>query len=93
MARGWHYTKLSLSNALLLSFLISGICALCYCSFLSVGFFVLFLFLLSCSSRCSVVADVPLSDLFLSPEDHVVPDWQPRSVLLGMVEARSINIL
>ena len=33
--------------------------------------------------RCS-------SDIFLSPADYV-PDWQPRT-LLGMVEARSVNV-
>ena len=32
--------------------------------------------------------DVPL--IFFCPADHV-PDWQPR-VLLGMVEARSVNV-
>ena len=40
MARGWHYTKLSLSSALLLSF--SGMCFVCYCFFL---FYFLFCFL------------------------------------------------
>ena len=34
------------------------------------------------------LVDVPL--IFFCPEDHV-PDWQPR-VLLGMVEARSVNV-
>ena len=32
--------------------------------------------------------DVPL--IFSCPADHV-PDWQPRIILLGMVEARSVN--
>ena len=32
--------------------------------------------------------DVPL--IFFCPADHV-PEWQPR-VLLGMVEARSVNV-
>ena len=32
--------------------------------------------------------DVPL--IFFCPADHV-PDWQPR-ILLGMVEARSVNV-
>ena len=48
--------------------------------------FFLFLFLILLSlelCRCS-------SDLFLSPVDHV-PDWQPR-ILLGTVEARSVNV-
>ena len=48
------------------------------------SFFVfVFLFLLSWS-----LVDVPL--IFFCPADHV-PDWQPR-VLLGMVEARSVNV-
>ena len=34
------------------------------------------------------LVDVPL--IFFCPADHV-PDWQPR-VLLGMVEARSVNV-
>ena len=41
MARDWHYTKPSLSNALLLLFCLA--CALCYCSIIFVVF-VLFLF-------------------------------------------------
>ena len=61
MARGWHYAKLSLSNAHSLSF--SVLCIL------------LFLFL-------------PL--ISFCPADHV-PDWQPR-IILGMVEARSVNV-
>ena len=81
MARGRHYAKLSLSNAARLSF--SDLCIL------------LFLFLSLCRlcvrvflcSHWSLV-DVPL--IFFCPADHV-PDWQPR-VLLGMVEARSVNV-
>ena len=45
-----------------------------------------FCFVLFSSSRWSFV-DVPL--LFSCPADHV-PDWQPR-ILLGMIEARSVN--
>ena len=43
-----------------------------------------------CVSLCShwSLVDVPL--IFFCPADHV-PDWQPR-VLLGMVEARSVNV-
>ena len=81
MARGRHYAKLSLSNAARLSF--SGLCIL------------LFLFLslcrlCACVFLCShwSLVDVPL--IFFCPADHV-PDWQPR-VLLGMVEARSVNV-
>ena len=81
MARGRHYTKLSLSNAARLSvsdlcillFLFLSLCRLCVCVFLC--------------SHWSLV-DVPL--IFFCPADHV-PDWQPR-VLLGMVEARSVNV-
>ena len=60
MARGWHYAKLSLSNAPRLSF--SGLCILLflflslYCFFLYVCVFLLLSFELG---RCS-------SDLFLS---------------------------
>ena len=58
-------------------------CVFCYsCSFLFLCVFV-FLF----CSHWSLV-DVPL--IFLCTADHV-PDWQPR-VLLGMVEARSVNV-
>ena len=81
MARGRHYAKLSPSNAARLSF--SDLCIL------------LFLFLSLCRlcfcvflcSHWSLV-DVPL--IFFCLADHV-PDWQPR-VLLGMVEARSVNV-
>ena len=81
MARGWHYAKLSLSNAPRLSF--SGLCILLFlflslCRFLRVFFF---------CSHWSLV-DVPL--IFFCPADHV-SDWQPR-ILLGMVEARSVNV-
>ena len=81
MARGRHYAKLSLSNAARLSF--SDLCIL------------LFLFLSLCRLCVCVflcfhwsLVDVPL--IFFCPADHV-PDWQPR-VLLGMVEARSVNV-
>ena len=82
MARGWHYAKLSLSNAPRLSF--SDLCILLFlflslCRFLCVCVFLLLSFELG---RCS-------SDLFLSSRPRT--DWQPR-VLLGMVEARSVNV-
>ena len=82
MARGWHYAKLSPSNAPRLSF--SGRCILLFLS-LSLRFFCVFLFFFC--SHWSLV-DVPL--IFFCPADHV-PDWQPR-ILLGMVEARSVNV-
>ena len=87
MARGRHYAKLSLSNAPRLSF--SDLCILLFL-FLSLGRFFFFFFfcvvVFFFCSHCSLV-DVPL--IFFCPADHV-PDWQPR-VLLGMVEARSVN--
>ena len=79
MARGWHYTKLSLSSALLIYF--SGMCFVLL--FLSLCRFC-FVFMLSLD-----FVDVPL--IFSCPADHV-PDWQPRILLLGMVEARSVNL-
>ena len=51
----------------------------------SLSFLSLFVFFFC--SRWSCV-DVPL--IFFCPADHV-PDWQPR-ILLGMVEARSVNV-
>ena len=60
-------------------------CVFCYsCSFLFVVFCVFVFFF---CSHWSLV-DVPL--IFFCPADHV-PHWQPR-VLLGMVEARSVNV-
>ena len=82
MARGWHYAKLFLSNALRLSF--SGIRILLFL-FLSLCRFCLFVFFFC--SHWSLV-DVPL--IFFCSADHV-PGWQPR-ILLGMVEARSVNV-
>ena len=81
MARGRHYAKLSLSNAARLSF--SDLCILLF-MFLSLCRLCVCVFL---CSHWSLV-DVPL--IFFCPADHV-PDWQP-SVLLGMVEARSVNV-
>ena len=81
MARGRHYAKLSLSNAARLSF--SDLCILLFL-FLSLCRLCVCVFLCSHWS----LADVPL--IFFCPADHV-PDWQPR-VLLGMVEARSVNV-
>ena len=83
MARGWHYTKLSLSSALLL-LIYSGRCIMSvllsfrrFC-FVSLSFLLLSL---------ELFVDVPL--IVFCPAD--VPDWQPRIILLGMVEARSVN--
>ena len=82
MVRGWYYAKLSLSNPFRLPF--SGICILLFL-FLSLCRFCLFVFFFC--SHWSLV-DVPLISFCLA--DHV-PDWQPR-ILLGMVEARSVNV-
>ena len=82
MARGWHYAKLSLSNAPRLSF--SGMCILLFL-FLSLCRFCLFVFFFC--YHWSLV-DVPL--IFFCPAYHV-PDWQAR-ILLGMVEARSVDV-
>ena len=72
MARGWHYTKLSLSSALLSLF---GMCfALSFLSFCR------FFFLLS----LELFEDVPL--IFSCPVEYV-PDCQPRIyyiMLLGI---------
>ena len=76
-----HYAKLSLSNAARLSF--SDLCILLF-MFLSLCRLCVCVFL---CSHWSLV-DVPL--IFFCPADHV-PDWQPR-VLLGMFEARSVNV-
>ena len=60
-------------------------CVFCYsCSFLFVVFCVFVFFFCSYWS----LVDVPL--ISFCPADHV-PDWQPR-ILLGMVEARSVNV-
>ena len=84
MDRGWHYVKLSLSNAPRLSF--SGLCILLFlflslCRFLCVCAFLLLS--LEQVRRCS-------SDLFLPSRPRSTGFWQPR-ILLGMVEARSVN--
>ena len=56
--------------------------------FLSLSFlfgFVMFFFALV----GALLIDIPL--IFFCPADHV-PDWQPRVILLGMVEARLVNV-
>ena len=81
MARGWHYTKLSLWSAFL-SF--PGMCILLvFLSFCRFCFCCVFLLL-----SLELWVDVPL--IFFCPADHI-SDWQPR-ILLGMVEARSVNV-
>ena len=83
MVRGWHYVKLSLSNARRLFF--SGMCILLFKEnqntprpYLSSFLFVVFVCL--CLFFCSYwsLVDVPL--ISFCPADHV-PDWQPRIVL------------
>ena len=82
MARGWHYTKLSLSSALLLHY--SGMCILFY-SFLFVVLFCFAVFFF-CSRtlelcRCS-------SNLFLSSRPRT---YRIGNHLLYVLEARSVN--
>ena len=70
---------------LLILSILSILLYFCYsCSFLFAVFCVFVFFF---CSHWSLV-DVPL--IFFCPADHV-PEWQPR-VLLGMVEARSVNV-
>ena len=52
-------------------------------------FSLLFLFVFFFCSRWSFFVDVPL--VVFCPADQV-PDWQPRVILLGRVEARSVNV-
>ena len=40
------------------------------------------------ASRWSFVG---VSLVFFCPKDYVPDNWQPRSILLGMIEARSVN--
>ena len=84
---GWHAAG-TMPNSLYrmpLVYLFLTCVFCCYsCSFLFVVFCVFVFFF---CSHWSLV-DVPL--IFFCPADHV-PDWQPR-VLLGMVEARSVNV-
>ena len=85
MARGWHYAKLSLSNAPPLSF--SGLCILLFifpslCRFLCVCVFLLLSLELG---RCS-------SDLFLSSRPRTGLATTYITGYQGMVEARSVNV-
>ena len=57
MARGWHYAKISLSNAPLLSF--SDLCILLFCYSCSFLFVVFCVFVFFFCSHWSLV-DVPL---------------------------------
>ena len=65
MARGWRYTKLSLSSALLLFF--SGMCVVLLFLFFVVLFCFVFVVMLSLE-LCRYFSDLS------SPVDHV-PDW------------------
>ena len=82
MARGWHCQTLSIECPSSIFFWHVFILLFL---FLSLCRFCLFVFFFC--SHWSLV-DVPL--IFFCPADHV-PDWQPR-ILLGMVEARSVNV-
>ena len=83
MARGWHYAKLSLSNAPRLSF--SGLCIL------------LFLFLSLCRFLCVCVFLLLSLELGRCSSDLFLPS-RPRTGLATtyitgyMVEARSVNV-
>ena len=68
-------------------FFLAGIIYCYYWSFLFVVsvFVSLLCFLLLSLELCRCSSDL----FYLCPADHV-PDWQPR-ILLGMVEARSVN--
>ena len=81
MARGWHYAKLSIECPSSILFWHVHFLFL----FFSLCRFCLFVFFFC--SYWSLV-DVPL--ISFCPADHV-PDWQPR-IVLGMVEARSVNV-
>ena len=87
MARGWHYTNLSLLSALLLFFF--GMCFvllfLSFCRFCFVFYFVTMFSLELC--RCS-------SDIFLSSRPRItgLTTTYYYCILLGMVEARSVNV-
>ena len=81
MARGWHFTKLSLSSALLLYF--SGMCFVLYL------YIYIHIYYLCFSVPSLELVDVPLT--VSCPADHV-PDWHPRTILLSMIEARSVNV-
>ena len=67
----------------------SGMCILLFL-FLSLCRFCLFVFFLCSHYWSFYFVHVPL--IFFCPADQDVPDWQPRSILLGMVEARSDNV-
>ena len=85
MARGWHYAKLSLSNARRLSF--SGMCvyfAILVPFSLSFLFVCVFLFLSLELGRC-------FSDLFLSSRARTT-GLATTYIEPGMVEARSVNV-
>ena len=78
MARGWHYTKVSLSSALLLFFFWHDVHCVVVPFFLSVFCFVFVLFLFCFHAL-----------IFSSPVDHV-PDWQP-GILLDIIEAHNAH--
>ena len=86
MARGWHYTKLSLSSALLLSF--SDMCFvllfLSFCRFCLVFVFVFMPTLELCKFS---------PNRFLSSRSATYRIGNHVYHILGMVEARSVNVM
>ena len=89
VARGWHYTKLSLSCALILYF--SGMCfVLLFLSFCRFSFCLCFCFndLVGALCRCCSC------DRFLPsrPRTGLATTYQVCIILLGMVESRSVNV-
>ena len=79
MARGWHYAKLSLSNARCLFF--SGICVYGVFGYSCSFFFVVFCVFVFFFCSHWILVDVPL--ISFCPADHVLPDWQPRMYSTG----------
>ena len=86
MARGWPYTKLSISSVLLLYFFLA--CALCYCS---VRFVVFVLFLSCFVLMLSLELCICSSDLFPVQQStyrigkHIIYYWV-------WLKARSVNV-
>ena len=87
MARGWHYSKLSLSSALLLS--LSSMCFvlffLSFCRFCLV--FVLFCFHALVGALHMFLLSFPVQQTTSRIGNHVI-----LCILLGTIEARSVHV-
>ena len=83
MTRGWHYIPNPLYRVPFFYLFLA--CVFCYCSFLFVVFVLLFVVLF--------LSFVDVPPIFFCPADHV-PDFGNHVfvLLLGMVEARSVNV-